>query len=622
VTLSGSPGAKIVAPPVMNTYTIAESSDVFAPIIFAYGGTLIGNYVDGPGIISVAVHGFDIDGRSTADSVGVLYRNIRPGCTSNSITCNTIQNLTRGIGIWNSTYILIQYNLIQDNDYGIQIAGCTYYITVYNNWILDNRYPRYYQTVGILVTGNEECEPTNIEIHSNYLDTYCSWDIGIWNQISITVNATLNWWGEGDGPGSPDYEDTYDAVTGRLADGYGEQVIGLIHFDPWAGIEANGTVYPTYGTPGDVIHFDASDSFGYGGHIGQEDCNPDNLNYVIDGSPMEIEYLWDFGDGYYSFQKTTAHIYNSPGTYHITLRINALNGYLDRCDGYRGGSGFLYDFAYFTVTISAPNSPLTANAAPPYFDEGYKGIKDCKIQFYGGASGGDPPYNFNWNFGDYTEASTLQNPIHIYHNPGNYTATLTVTDNNGDTATDTAMVSVYPPEKLIADAGGPYISSIDKPVLFKGSATGGAGEYRFVWDFGDGSPQVMAWNPAHIYQKEGNYTVTLIVTDNKGMSDEDTTKVTIFKEHEEPHIENIEGGFGVKATIHAGSEEINWSIAITGKLLFGNPSASGTIDAYGIQTVKTPFTLGFGKVEIIITAGSITEKRTAFMIGPYVWNIQ
>jgi hypothetical protein len=54
-------------------------------------------------------------------------------------------------------------------------------------------------------------------------------NIGIWNQVSITVNAILNWWGEDDGPDSPTSGYTYDPNTGRIADGLGDDVIGLVH---------------------------------------------------------------------------------------------------------------------------------------------------------------------------------------------------------------------------------------------------------------------------------------------------------------------------------------------------------------------------------------------------------
>jgi hypothetical protein len=83
----------------------------------------------------------------------------------------------------------------------------------------------------------------------------------------------------------------------------------------------------------------------------------------------------------------------------------------------------------------------------------------------------------------------------------------------------------------IADAGGPYTGSVGKSVRFDGSKSydpdGDALDYE--WSFGDGSTGA-GETPLHTYEKEGEYTVTLTVTDSNGASDTDTAKVEITKE--------------------------------------------------------------------------------------------
>lgn len=71
----------------------------------------------------------------------------------------------------------------------------------------------------------------------------------------------------------------------------------------------------------------------------------------------------------------------------------------------------------------------------------YDGIVGESIELKGNATGGVEPYNWSWDLGD-GNSSIDQNPQHIYEAIGNYTAILTVEDDVGTIASDTAFVNI------------------------------------------------------------------------------------------------------------------------------------------------------------------------------------
>jgi PKD repeat protein len=94
------------------------------------------------------------------------------------------------------------------------------------------------------------------------------------------------------------------------------------------------------------------------------------------------------------------------------------------------------------VVVGAPGSTADFSATPT------GGAAPLMVVFTDLSTGG--PSSWTWDFGD-GGSSTLQNPTHLYNNPGSYTVSLTVNGPNGaDAETKSGFIVVTPPLPSLA----------------------------------------------------------------------------------------------------------------------------------------------------------------------------
>jgi PKD repeat protein len=230
----------------------------------------------------------------------------------------------------------------------------------------------------------------------------------------------------------------------------------------------------------EAISFDASDS-----------SDPDG--YIVD-------YSWDFGDGAKGTGVSVQHAYSQDGTYTVTLTVTDNDGATDT--------------AKATKTVNN-RSPIAS------FTESAETVSSGESIHFDASESHDPDgtiVSYSWDFGDGNTATGVE-VDHAYEDDGVYTVTLTVVDDDGATGSATATKNGLnrPPIALFTESA--TIVTEDEAIHFDASESYDPDGtiVTYSWDFGDGNTATGV-TVDHAYSEDGNYTVTLTVTDDDGAS--------------------------------------------------------------------------------------------------------
>lgn len=215
-------------------------------------------------------------------------------------------------------------------------------------------------------------------------------------------------------------------------------------------------------------------------------CTSKLVSFQNNSFGIGLTYLWGFGDGTTSTDKNTQHLYNTEGTYSVSLEVKDENG----CTAQIQKSNI--------VTIANPIADFSADVTYSYCPPLVTQFTNTSIN----------NLKNSWNFGDST-SSTTTNPSHFYGSVGKFTATLTVTGAEGCESTKSIDIEVKGPTGVFT-----YDNLLNCLPLTSNFQAKTFENKKFVWDFNDGTTvATLDSNVSHTYTLPGKYLPKLILID-------------------------------------------------------------------------------------------------------------
>ncbi|MFT4220199.1 MAG: PKD domain-containing protein [Microbacterium sp.] len=167
-------------------------------------------------------------------------------------------------------------------------------------------------------------------------------------------------------------------------------------------------------------------------------------------------------------------------------------------------------FAYQGVAGAALNFAPIAQASVDCVDQ------TCSFSSSGSSDEGGSIVSYSWDFGDGAK-STDANPTHAYAASGTYTVTLTLTDDMGATNTATLSKQVQFVDTLPEAAFTASCTNLECELDASASTDAEGALAGYSWTFGDDTTD-SGERVSHTFPADGEYTVTLTVTDSAGQT--------------------------------------------------------------------------------------------------------
>ncbi len=239
----------------------------------------------------------------------------------------------------------------------------------------------------------------------------------------------------------------------------------------------------------------------------QDVCDTEPASFVNNSTGDIVRYDWDFGDGYVSNLESPDHLYDTTGTFEVSLLVTNDTGCVNqKIDTITVHHLPLADFSY--------ELPCAENEIR-FYDEST--VLQANITewnwFYG--SQADPEYN---------GTDTLQNPTFIFPEPGNYEISLIAFSNYGcfDTVQNTVEALPSP------EVGFDFVSGcLGDTIHFSDLSTMAGEDTLDSWTWQIDEEMYFTQNPNHVFKQSGEYEINLTVHASNRCENSSSKSLTI-----------------------------------------------------------------------------------------------
>lgn len=241
---------------------------------------------------------------------------------------------------------------------------------------------------------------------------------------------------------------------------------------------------------------------------------PHTVNFTnastVSGAAVINSYAWNFGDSGTATTASPSHTYAAAGTYTVSLTVQDTTRSLSDVETKAG-----------YVVVTAANDITADFSWTPSGGDAPVEIDFTDESTGAGAAAAD---TWLWDFGD-GDTATTQNPTHEYTAAGSYTVTLTVTDAglgiSDSVSLGPIIVTATPDPTVTADFTTDGDATGEVPLTVQFVDLSGGSVTTWLWSFGDGTTSTSR-NPVHVYEQEGEFDVSLTVTDGASATDTKT----------------------------------------------------------------------------------------------------